>query len=812
MLAFAFYLLKVIICSGILFGYYWFMLRNKIFHQYNRFYLLAAVLLSLALPLIQINIWHNADQPAPQSIKLLQAVNSSEYLDEIVVIARRTNFNTEQALLLFYSITSLVFLGLFIQALVKIRSLFIKHRHSFVENIFFVNTTAKGTPFSFLSYIFWNDHIDPESPTGHQIFKHELAHVRQKHSYDKLFLNGALIFFWCNPFFWLMRKELNMIHEFVADKIAVEDNDTEAFAAMILQATYPQHRFNLANPFFYSSIKRRLMMLTKNRKSKVGYFGRLLVLPLAVLVFAAFTLKAKTFKQSNQIYNGKAITVVIDAGHGGDDKGAQSLVGNIAEKDLTLAIIKKIKALNSIANINIVFTRETDVFQSVKEKAAFTKAQNADLFVSVHIAATSIEGANTKTGMSVWVAKDNYANSGSSKLFASAIINEFSNDYKLPVMQLPQQRETGIRVLQESSCPSVLIEAGYITNEKDLAYLQTEDGKESIAKNVLAAIERYAFAKQGNQTGNNIIPSASNKNIHADYKADTVPVITLKNHEKALIILDGKTISNDELKKVNPENIESVNVIKDQAALAQYGDKGKNGVVIIATKGKEIVSNGVNVVIEPGSSIKQEKQIFNGKVIITNEKNATTQPLYVIDGKLQGSKMDVNSIPPNDIESINVLKGKTALDKYGEKAVNGVIEITTKAKSGEKQISFSNVTNNNLDQQNPQDDNVFTQVENEPKFPGGDSAWLRYLQKNINANTPVDEGWKAGTYKIIVQFIVDKNGNLSDIKTDDFHDSKTAQQCIDLIKKGPRWEPAIQNGHIVKAYKKQPITFVIEEN
>lgn len=496
MFAFAFYLLKVTICSGILFGYYWFMLRNKIFHQYNRFYLLAAVILSLALPLIEINIWHNADQPAPQSIQLLQVVNSSEYLGEIVVIAGQNNFTTEQAMLFFYIITSLVFLTFFIQALIKIRTLFINHQHSFVENIFFINTTAKGTPFSFLRYIFWNDHIDPESPTGRQIFKHELAHVQQKHSYDKLFLNAVLIFFWCNPFYWLIRKELNIIHEFMADKIAVEDSDTEAFAAMILQATYPQHRFNLSNPFFYSPIKRRLMMLTKNRNPKVGYIGRLMVLPLAVLVFAAFTLKAKTFKQHDPAYNGKTITVVVDAGHGGYDLGARSTNGNIVEKDLTLAIIKKIKALNRNASVNIILTRESDVFQSVQEKAAFTISKKADLFVSIHTDATSVDSADVKSGMRVLVAKDNYGNSKDSRVFASAILDEFSSNYKLPVSNLPQQSKTSIRVLQESLCPSVLIEAGYITNRRDLAYLQTEEAKVSIAKNILAAIDRYTFVKE----------------------------------------------------------------------------------------------------------------------------------------------------------------------------------------------------------------------------------------------------------------------------------------------------------------------------
>ena len=280
----------------------------------------------------------------------------------------------------------------------------------------------------------------------------------------------------------------------------------------------------------------------------------------------------------------------------------------------------------------------------------------------------------------------------------------------------------------------------------------------------------------------------------------------MKDHEKALIILNGKTITNAELNNINPESIESVSVLKDKAALALYGDKGKNGVVIVATKQKESVSDNTEITVKGDSNIN--KETTSGKTKIKG-LDPGKQPLYIIDGKIQTGKADLNSINPEAIESINVLKGKTALDKYGDKAVNGAIEITTKAKSGEKQISFSGLMNDKNTVR--LDDKIFTQVENEPLFPGGDSAWTRYLQKHINSSIPVDEGWGTGTYKIIVQFIVDKDGSISDIKTDQFPNSKTARHCIDLIKKGPKWIPAVQNGHIVRAYKKQPITFVIEK-
>lgn len=682
MLPFALYLLKVSICSGILFGYYWLLLRNKIFHRYNRFYLLAIAALSLTLPVIQVNIWHTADAPAPQAIQLLQVVNiSNDYLDEIIITSKPENISTEQGIALLYSMITLVFLAVFIQTIFRIHTLFKTHRHSLVENVYFVNTTAKGTPFSFLKYIFWNDHIDPESPTGHQIFKHELAHVRQKHSYDKLFINATLIVCWCNPFFWLIRRELNMIHEFMADKIAVEDSDTETFAAMILQATYPQHRFHLTNPFFYSPIKRRLLMLTKNKNPKVGYIGRILVLPLAVLIFAAFTLKAKSFKSNeNPAYSGKKITVVIDAGHGGSDLGARSLDGSTTEKELTLAIIKKIKALNSNANINLVLARETDIFQTVQEKADFTKAQKADLFVSIHIDGTSAEAANSKTGLSVYVAKDNFENAGKSKLFASAVINEFKNNFPLSVAEMPQQSTVGIKVLQESSCPAVLIEAGYITNKNDLAYLKTEAAKEKIASNILAAINNYAFAKEKGdavsllQTLTGTLPAR---------QRDTIPapeIVSIRSQDSALILLDGKPISYNTFTKINPGTVESLSVYKHKEAIAKFGAKGKNGVVVIKTKAKGLALKNVPVTYSDDTLLVNRMLTGNESNIKfrNSSKDPAKQPLYVIDGNIQTGKIDLDAIDGSKIKSINVIKGENAFNKYGEAAINGVIEITTK--------------------------------------------------------------------------------------------------------------------------------------
>ncbi len=109
------------------------------------------------------------------------------------------------------------------------------------------------------------------------------------------------------------------------------------------------------------------------------------------------------------------------------------------------------------------------------------------------------------------------------------------------------------------------------------------------------------------------------------------------------------------------------------------------------------------------------------------------------------------------------------------------------------------------------EDKVFTKVENEAQFPGGQQAWVRYLQKNLNANAPVDNGAPGGTYQVIVKFIVSKDGSISDVQAESKHGYGMEDEAVKIIKRGPKWTPALQNGRNVNAYRRQPITFIVEE-
>ncbi len=106
-------------------------------------------------------------------------------------------------------------------------------------------------------------------------------------------------------------------------------------------------------------------------------------------------------------------------------------------------------------------------------------------------------------------------------------------------------------------------------------------------------------------------------------------------------------------------------------------------------------------------------------------------------------------------------------------------------------------------------DKVFTSVQIEAEFPGGKAGWAKYLEKNLNSQLPSENGAPEGRYTVVVSFLVDKNGNISDVTAENDPKYGTKEEAIKVIKKGPPWKPAQQNGRFVAYRARQAITFVV---
>ncbi len=111
-------------------------------------------------------------------------------------------------------------------------------------------------------------------------------------------------------------------------------------------------------------------------------------------------------------------------------------------------------------------------------------------------------------------------------------------------------------------------------------------------------------------------------------------------------------------------------------------------------------------------------------------------------------------------------------------------------------------------------DKEFKTVQIMAKFPGGQDAWAKYLQRNLKNETPTDNGAPTGAYTVVVSFLVDKEGNISEVQKDPNAPDPgygTVAEAIRVISRGPKWIPAVQNGRQVIYRQKQAITFKVEE-
>jgi N-acetylmuramoyl-L-alanine amidase len=746
MIAFAYYLLKVIICSGVLFLYYHITLRNKLFHQWNRFYLLIAVVISLVAPVIQLSIVNYNSEATNKAIQILQVFQSADgYLEEVTVRGRQ-GISIEQWLMMVYLLMCAVLLVNLVLSLQKIFSIIKSHTIQWVEKIKFINTRASNTPFSFFNFIFWNEEISLHSETGQQIFQHELVHVKEKHTLDKLFVQVILIIFWCNPFFWLIRRELRLIHEFIADKKAVGEHGTAALAAMILSAAYPARFNSITNQFFQTSIKRRLAMLTKNQNPRISYLGRLSALLILVSTALAFTLRTKNVVESNAKLDGQ-LTVVIDAGHGILSGGKPSgvVIRDVNEDAIVLAISKKIKQQNTNDKIKIILTRASEEIIDLRKRVEIAKENNADLFVSLHIDAVA---ENQEAGMSsdktltngfgIYVSNKKPVYQQQSELLGSVLREELNSIY--PTNPYLLKRNVGIWVLDQNVCPSVLVECGFLTDEKDRKFITNSNNQNAIAQKILLAIERYADSYQKTPKAVDTVPKKPKTLTNVKLSEQGAKTSTTSTENPPLFMVDGKEVSKAEAYKLDPSSIESINILKDNTATDKYGKKGTNGAVEIKLKQKK--SNADITFQQNGSTIG------TGQISLDTASNSFHGTIHAVQN------MSPDSVPKNEA--------------------------------------------------------LFTKVEVEPSIDRQKwSQFLQQNLQSFVRNA-ASNGIDPGTYIVNVRFIVKKDGSLSDFTALNDPGYGMAKKVVEMIKDSPRWKPGMQNGRPVNSYHTQPITLVIQ--
>ena len=614
------YFFKTILVSCIFITYYWFALRNKKFHYYNRFYLLSASVISLIVPLLNFD-WFLIEEPVMYgSSEVLQFVLPKSNIASTIVFGWM-----DYVLISSFLITILLVIILGIQ-ISKIQILKKKSEVTPMDGFDFINTKEENAPFSFLNNLFWKESISLQDEGGQQIFKHEITHIQQRHTWDRIYCQIVASIFWMNPINWIIQKELIAIHEFIADEEAVGNENVEIFAKMLLQTHYGNHFLNPTHQFFYSSIKRRIMMLTTSKNIKYSYARRLMVLPILVIAVGLVSIRVNA----------------------------------------TESIANKVASLKAV--VFLVITDTAKPTEKLKLKSTIdTSTSRADTFF-------------------------------------------FKDDIK-----------------------------------------------------------------------------------------------------NALFIMDGETVSWEEMKNLNPNNLLAINVLKGDKA-TEYGKAGKNGVILIQTR---------FVAPQPPSNIAppapaEVVSVVGTKGAIVNNRGRT--PLYVINGVpvQKNTNIPVQNINPNDIESISILKDKSAISLYGKEGEDGVVLITTKTG-----IRSTIKTGYKIDAQEYVDKfptvvNVANYQKNVtriklPQFPGGEEALAKYLEQNLNHKLPQERGGPEGKYTVVLSFLVEEDGTISNVEARNDPGYGTAEEAIRVIKNGPNWIPSERDGIKGNYLKRMSIEFMVSK-
>ena len=856
MLPIAFYFLQVLLCSGLMMGYYWLVLRNKRFHRYNRFYLLMVLLLSWLVPLIKIRWSHPNVQDDPQVIKLLSVVADNNTQFENNLSRQGFQWNWDYLAMGIYLLLAGVLLVGMLSALYKIYHLLKTHSCKNVEDVYLVLTQAAGTPFSFFRFVFWNEAIDLQSEAGKQILVHELTHVREKHSFDKIFVQLVLIVGWFNPFFWLLKKEMDMIHEFIADDKAVKNGDTASLAQMLLTAAYPRQQFALTNPFFFSSIKRRLLMLTEKERPSFSYLRRLIVLPLLAIVVILFSFRNKeqrartTLSVAGVIENvvqsvtltlgadkkdkrimvadnallTRTYTVVIDAGHGGADKGAIAADGT-TESSITLQLAKQIEAVNSNEKIHIVLRRSADVYEPVTRIADLANQQHPDLFISLHLnnsTAASTLGLK-KTGFEYFIpSKEKASDYAGSQLLATTISSAMATLQK-PSLGI-KSRDKGIWVLSAVKSPAVLIELGFLSNKEELKSLKDADYQAKLANTILNGINDY------------LVQSSLTQAKNTEAKSDTTPAVWVNDSYYNMSKLDTPHYRKTDtmvLRNVQSGDIQSKEILKGDKSGRSVNNS--SGIVPVGTTYYwpapnvtggftvgQVSNNATNTtqtatyIVTPISGLCNESSFtvtvtLNPAPAVGIKSNyISDKALIIVDGIKMDKSFNPNSIIMSDIRAINWYAPNQAKNKYGEEAQYGASEIFLKEGNALSRIIYPAINPNIKVTTVKHGEPIFTSTEIPAEFPGGNPAWEQYLLRNLNSGVIKDKGGPVGKYTVVVSFLVDKEGNISSVQAlnDPGYGAKAAAE--NLIIKSPRWKPAVQNGQLVNNSVKRTISFEVK--
>lgn len=642
------YILKSSVCLAAFYLFYRLLLSRETFHRFNRFALLGILLLSCLLPLIEVSVQqetgvHQTMMSLEQWLLLAEAMNSAEIQTQEVTVT------WIQVALLLYLAGILFFAFRNIYSLLRLLFLLKSGRR---ENLGNYVTDKKGValivhnkeiaPFSWMRYVVISQKDLDEN--GREILIHELAHIHNRHSLDLLVADICIFFQWFNPASWLLKQELQNIHEYEADETVIKEGvDAKQYQLLLIKKAVGTRLYSMANSFNHSKLKKRITMMLKEKSSPWARMKYLYVLPLAAIAVTAFA-RPEVSKQAEEIS---------------------------AVKVNDLAAIVETKMAESMGNV--LEAPEVKVLPEDTTKTAKGSSE----------AASQVKG----TIFDVVEYMPEYPGG------MGALMKYLSENVRYPA----SAHKAGIQ--GRVTVQFIIDKDGSIKEPEVIRSVDKDLDAEAVR--IVKSLPNW---KPGIQKGE---PVAVRYTIPVMFRLNDSQdklMIRSRNGVEPLYIIDGKEATSSVMGAIRPDAIESVSILKDDAATKTYGDKGKNGVILITLKnnGPTVVgvstdkkqSTELSTTISTSSSNSSNSGVRGvGGVYMNGDKASLEDATIYVDNvkiDLKGRKLE-DIVPADQIESISVSKS-TSVDNGGTNQ-NGEIYITTKknAKGSEKTSAKGNM-------------------------------------------------------------------------------------------------------------------------
>jgi hypothetical protein len=286
------YFLQVNLCWLLFYGLYYALLSRETFFKLNRIYLIISLLAGLLIPPLSISkVEILKESPIVEIVQPI-VVSMAEFqqdMESTIVETQAQTLSIWTVLAWVYGLGMAFFLLKFSIGLFKIFQLYKQGEKHKDKGFKLINTEGVKTPFSFFNWIFINPKIS-EDIDFQQIIAHEKAHIQQKHSFDIVGLEILRGVFWLSPLVHLYARSLRNVHEYLADAAVLQNTEKKQYGRLLISRTVCANGLTLVNHFNFSQLKKRIIMMTRNRSQRIVLIKYTLAAPIFLLLVVAFTI------------------------------------------------------------------------------------------------------------------------------------------------------------------------------------------------------------------------------------------------------------------------------------------------------------------------------------------------------------------------------------------------------------------------------------------------------------------------------------------------------------------------------------------